>query len=93
MPDEARHDSPGPARPTATEYPLTLDDVSRLFDEAGLPAKSERCSAAAPPAVSLTSNSAYAPAFILIALRAAACKRALSARAQADLARWMSECE
>jgi hypothetical protein len=25
------------ARPTATEYPLTLDDVSRLFNEAGLP--------------------------------------------------------
>jgi len=37
MSDEARHDSPGPARPTATEYPLTLEDVSRLFDEAGLP--------------------------------------------------------
>ena len=37
MPDEARHDAPGPARPTATEYPLTLEEVSRLFDEAGLP--------------------------------------------------------
>ncbi len=37
MPDEPRHDAPGPARPTATEYPLTLEDVSRLFDEAGLP--------------------------------------------------------
>jgi len=37
MPDEPRHDAPGPARPTATEYPLSLDDVSRLFDEAGLP--------------------------------------------------------
>ncbi len=24
-------------RPTATAYPLSLDDVSRLFDEAGLP--------------------------------------------------------
>ncbi len=37
MPDELRHDAPAQARPTATEYPLTLDDVSRLFDEAGLP--------------------------------------------------------
>jgi hypothetical protein len=37
MPDEARHDAPDAARPTATEYPLTLEDVSRLFDEAGLP--------------------------------------------------------
>jgi hypothetical protein len=37
MPDEPRHDATGAARPTATEYPLTLDDVSRLFDEAGLP--------------------------------------------------------
>ena len=37
MPDEARHDAPDTARPTATAYPLTLDDVSRLFDEAGLP--------------------------------------------------------
>ncbi len=37
MPDEPRHDAPGPARPTATAYPLTLDDVSRLFNEAGLP--------------------------------------------------------
>jgi hypothetical protein len=37
MPDEHRHDAPDTARPTATEYPLTLEDVSRLFDEAGLP--------------------------------------------------------
>jgi hypothetical protein len=37
MSDELRHDAPGTARPTATQYPLTLDDVSRLFDEAGLP--------------------------------------------------------
>ena len=34
--DNARHDAPDTARPTATEYPLTLEDVSRLFDEAGL---------------------------------------------------------
>ncbi len=37
MPDELRHDALDAARPTATEYPLTLDEVSRLFDEAGLP--------------------------------------------------------
>jgi hypothetical protein len=37
MTDEPRHDAPDTARPTATEFPLTLDDVSRLFDEAGLP--------------------------------------------------------
>ena len=37
MPDEPRHDAPDTARPTATEYPLSLDDVSRLFNEAGLP--------------------------------------------------------
>jgi hypothetical protein len=37
MPDEHRHDVPDTVRPTATAYPLTLDDVSRLFDEAGLP--------------------------------------------------------
>jgi hypothetical protein len=35
--DQSRHEAPGTARPTATEYPLTLEDVSRLFDEAGLP--------------------------------------------------------
>ena len=35
--DEPRHDAPDIARPTAAQYPLTLDDVSRLFDEAGLP--------------------------------------------------------
>jgi hypothetical protein len=37
MPDEPRPYAPDPARPTATAYPLTLEDVSRLFDEAGLP--------------------------------------------------------
>ncbi len=37
MYDEPRQDSPDTARPTATGYPLTLEDVSRLFDEAGLP--------------------------------------------------------
>ena len=37
MPDEQRHDAPDTARPTATQYPLTLEEVSRLFDEAGLP--------------------------------------------------------
>ena len=37
MPDEPRHDARDTARPTATAYPLTLEDVSRLFDEAGLP--------------------------------------------------------
>ncbi len=37
MPDEPRHHAPDTARPTATEHPLTLEDVSRLFDEAGLP--------------------------------------------------------
>ena len=37
MPDEPRHDAPDTARPTATAYPLSLADVSRLFDEAGLP--------------------------------------------------------
>jgi len=37
MPDEPRHDALGPARPTAAESSLTLDEVSRLFDEAGLP--------------------------------------------------------
>ncbi len=37
MPDEPRHDASDTPRPAATEYPLTLEDVSRLFDEAGLP--------------------------------------------------------
>ena len=37
MTDEPRHDTSDAARPTATTYPLTLEDVSRLFDEAGLP--------------------------------------------------------
>lgn len=37
MPDEPRHNAPGGARPTPTAYPLTLEDVSRLFEEAGLP--------------------------------------------------------
>jgi hypothetical protein len=35
--DQPRHDRTGIARPTATTYPLTLEDVSRLFEEAGLP--------------------------------------------------------
>jgi hypothetical protein len=37
MSDGPRHDAPDTARPTATAYPLTPGDVSRLFDEAGLP--------------------------------------------------------
>ena len=37
MPDEPRHDAPGTARLSATGYPLTLEDVSHLFEEAGLP--------------------------------------------------------
>jgi hypothetical protein len=37
MPDEHRHDAPDTARPAATEYPLTLEEVSRFFNEAGLP--------------------------------------------------------
>jgi hypothetical protein len=37
MSDEPRHEAPDKARPTATEYPLSLEEVSRLFDEAGLP--------------------------------------------------------
>ena len=37
MPDKPRQDASDAARPTATEYPLSLEDVSRLFDEAGLP--------------------------------------------------------
>jgi len=37
MPDQPRHEAHDTARPTATQYPLTLDEVSRLFDEAGLP--------------------------------------------------------
>jgi hypothetical protein len=37
MSDEPRHDAPDTARPTATQYPLTLEEVSRLFDGAGLP--------------------------------------------------------
>ena len=36
MPDEPRHDVPDTPRPAATEYSLTLEDVSRLFNEAGL---------------------------------------------------------
>jgi hypothetical protein len=49
MPDEPRHDAPDTGRATATAYPLTLEDVSRFFDEAGLPHKVrtlQRCSAA-----------------------------------------------
>jgi hypothetical protein len=37
MPDESRVCMPESALPTATQYPLTLEGVSRLFDEAGLP--------------------------------------------------------
>jgi hypothetical protein len=37
MPDEARHDASDTARHSATRYPLSLEDVSHLFDEAGLP--------------------------------------------------------
>ena len=37
MPDEDRHDAPDKARPSATRYSLSLEDVSRLFEEAGLP--------------------------------------------------------
>src|SRR5450755_2289533 len=36
MPDEPRHDNPDTARPSATQYSLSLEDVSRRFDEAGL---------------------------------------------------------
>ena len=35
--DQPRYDAPDTARPTATQHSLTLDDVSHLFDEAGLP--------------------------------------------------------
>jgi hypothetical protein len=37
MSDELRHDVSDTPRLTATVYSLTLDDVSRLFDEGGLP--------------------------------------------------------
>ena len=37
MTADLRHDALRPARPTATEYSLSLDDVSHLFEEAGLP--------------------------------------------------------
>ena len=37
MPDEPRQDGANAARPTATRYSRSLEDVSRLFDEAGLP--------------------------------------------------------
>jgi hypothetical protein len=37
MPDEPRHDPPDTPRPTPTPYSLTLDEVSHLFDAAGLP--------------------------------------------------------
>ena len=36
MPDEPRHDNPDIARPSATQYSLSLEDVSRRFDDAGL---------------------------------------------------------
>jgi hypothetical protein len=37
MPDEPRRDTLDTARLSATGYPLTLEDVSHLFEEAGLP--------------------------------------------------------
>jgi hypothetical protein len=37
MPDEARHNTSDLARPSATRYTLSLEDVSRLFEDAGLP--------------------------------------------------------
>ena len=37
MPDQDRHTNPGVARPAPTRFSLTLDDVSHLFEEAGLP--------------------------------------------------------
>jgi hypothetical protein len=37
MPDEPRHDVSDTARPSATRYSLSLEDVSRLFEDAGLP--------------------------------------------------------
>jgi hypothetical protein len=37
MPDEPRHSTPATPRPTATEYSLTLENVSQLFSEGGLP--------------------------------------------------------
>ncbi len=36
MPDELRHDAPDLARPSLAHYSLSLEDVSRRFDEAGL---------------------------------------------------------
>ena len=36
MSDEPRHDVPDTPRPAATEYSLTLEDVSHLFTEGGL---------------------------------------------------------
>ena len=37
MPDQDRHTNPGVARPAPTRFSLTLDDVSHLFEDAGLP--------------------------------------------------------
>jgi hypothetical protein len=36
MPDDLRHDNPDIPRLSATQYPLSLEDVSRRFDDAGL---------------------------------------------------------
>ena len=36
MPDEPRHEAHDIARPSATQYSLSLEEVSRRFDEAGL---------------------------------------------------------
>ena len=36
MPDDLRHDNPDIPRPSATQYSLSLEDVSRRFDDAGL---------------------------------------------------------
>jgi hypothetical protein len=36
MPDQPRHDAHDIDRPRSTQYSLSLDDVSRRFDEAGL---------------------------------------------------------
>ena len=36
MPDELRHDTHDIVRPSSTQYSLSLEDVSRRFDEAGL---------------------------------------------------------
>src|ERR1700736_5352826 len=37
MTGEPRHEASDPARPSPTRYSLSLDDVSHIFDQAGLP--------------------------------------------------------